>query len=57
MTTEENSTRSVARGHLSQLIDMFGTDGCLRISTTPEPGIAETSTGARNDEPLDDEQS
>ncbi|NEB92285.1 hypothetical protein [Streptomyces bauhiniae] len=31
--TDENPTRSLARAHLSQLIDLFGTDGCLRIST------------------------
>ncbi|MFF0384655.1 hypothetical protein [Streptomyces sp. NPDC004286] len=33
MTTGETPSRSVARAHLSQLIDLFGTDGCLRIST------------------------
>ncbi|MFJ6843564.1 hypothetical protein ACIQRE_12915 [Streptomyces griseoluteus] len=31
--TDETRTRSMARAHLSQLIDMFGTDGCLRTST------------------------
>ncbi|MEW2318337.1 hypothetical protein [Streptomyces bauhiniae] len=34
MTTNEPPRRSAARAHLSQLIDMFGTDGCLRVSTT-----------------------
>lgn len=33
MTGEESSGRSAARAHLSQLIEMFGRDGCLRIST------------------------
>jgi hypothetical protein len=37
VTTEEIPGRSPARTHLSQLIDMFGTDGCLQIRTTPEP--------------------
>ncbi|MYQ48133.1 hypothetical protein GTW40_24325 [Streptomyces sp. SID4985] len=31
----------MARVHLSQLIEMFGTDGCLRIDTTwVEPASA-----------------
>ncbi|MYS13663.1 hypothetical protein [Streptomyces sp. SID4982] len=34
MTDEDMGGRSTARAHLSQLIDMFGSDGCLRISTT-----------------------
>lgn len=39
MTTGEAPGRSAARAHLSQLIELFGTDGCLRISTAPaEPG-------------------
>ncbi|EYT82722.1 hypothetical protein [Streptomyces sp. PsTaAH-124] len=29
--------RSTARAHLSQLIEMFGTDGCLRIHTASAP--------------------
>ncbi|MEV6809707.1 hypothetical protein [Streptomyces sp. NPDC051132] len=33
MTTGEVPGRSAARAHLSQLIELFGTDGCLRIST------------------------
>ncbi|MFF2653685.1 hypothetical protein [Streptomyces sp. NPDC058045] len=49
MTAPENPGRSMARAHLSQLIEMFGTDGCLRISTTPEPGAADDG------EPEDDE--
>ncbi|MGW4301844.1 hypothetical protein ACWEHT_19015 [Streptomyces sp. NPDC004646] len=34
--------RSAARAHLSQLIEMFGHDGCLRINTAPaepEPAV------------------
>ncbi|WP_177153984.1 hypothetical protein [Streptomyces sp. 2131.1] len=37
MSTEESPDRSAARDHLSQLIDMFGTDGCLRVSVNPAP--------------------
>ncbi|MFF8650433.1 hypothetical protein ACF06D_19665 [Streptomyces griseoluteus] len=33
MSISESPRRSAARAHLSQLIDMFGTDGCLRTST------------------------
>ncbi|MFJ2418333.1 hypothetical protein [Streptomyces brevispora] len=40
MTTGETLGRSTARAHLSQLIDMFGMDGCLQVSTTPEPATA-----------------
>ncbi|MGW8065370.1 hypothetical protein ACVV2G_24655 [Streptomyces ziwulingensis] len=39
MTTGEAPGRSAGRAHLSQLIELFGTDGCLRISTAlAEPG-------------------
>ncbi|WP_163010621.1 hypothetical protein [Streptomyces dangxiongensis] len=52
MTTGETPGRSAARAHLSQLIELFGTDGCLRITTAPaEPGLA-----AVGGEPEDDEQ-
>ncbi|MEU5793848.1 hypothetical protein ABZ800_10005 [Streptomyces sp. NPDC047813] len=40
MSDDETSGRSLARAHLSQLIELFGTDGCLRISTgssAPDP--------------------
>ncbi|WP_168712434.1 hypothetical protein [Streptomyces sp. A1277] len=37
MTTGESSARSLARAHLSQLIDMFGTGGCLRVTVIREP--------------------
>lgn len=40
MTNEEIPGRSAARAHLSQLIDMFGVDGCLQISTPPAPATA-----------------
>ncbi|MFD7881611.1 hypothetical protein ACWEVM_15010 [Streptomyces bauhiniae] len=52
MTTGETPGRSAARAHLSQLIELFGTDGCLRIRTAPvEPGPP-----AVDGEPEDDEQ-
>ncbi|MFE0350237.1 hypothetical protein [Streptomyces griseoluteus] len=47
--TDETPTRSMARAHLSQLIDLFGTDGCLRISTASDVDLD-------CDEPGDDEQ-
>ncbi|MET9143233.1 hypothetical protein [Streptomyces sp. NPDC004042] len=37
MTVEETPGRSLARAHLSQLIELFGSDGCLRISPASEP--------------------
>lgn len=37
MTTGGSPVRSHARAHLSQLIDMFGTDGCLRVTVIREP--------------------
>ncbi|MFI9645454.1 hypothetical protein ACIHAA_04050 [Streptomyces sp. NPDC052040] len=36
MTTGDSPTRSIARAQLSQLIEMFGVDGCLRIGTLHE---------------------
>lgn len=38
MTIGEFPGRSVARAHLSELVEMFGTDGCLRVSTASAPG-------------------
>ncbi|MYQ99884.1 hypothetical protein [Streptomyces sp. SID6139] len=52
MTTGEAPGRSAARAHLSQLIELFGTDGCLRISTAP----AEPSPPVIGGEPEDDGQ-
>ncbi|MER8031276.1 hypothetical protein ABTZ78_20205 [Streptomyces bauhiniae] len=43
MTDEDMRGRSAARAHLSQLIDMFGADGCLRISTSSAPDPSNTS--------------
>ncbi|HEY9327747.1 MAG TPA: hypothetical protein VIS09_05860 [Streptomyces sp.] len=40
MSTGEIPGRSAARAHLSQLIDMFGVDGCLQISTLSDPATA-----------------
>lgn len=48
MTTGETPGRSTARAHLSQLVDMFGTHGLLRISTSPEPDTADGG-GAEDD--------
>ncbi|AJE87220.1 hypothetical protein SLNWT_6844 [Streptomyces albus] len=51
MTTGEPSDRSTARAHLSQLIELFGTDGCLRISTAPaEPGPPNVGGESEDDE-------
>ncbi len=51
-------SRSLARAHLSQLIAMFGTDGCLRINTTHAPIPVSLAPAAvpDSDEPEDDEQ-
>ncbi|WP_030809619.1 hypothetical protein [Streptomyces sp. NRRL F-2799] len=58
MTIGEIPGRSAARAHLSQLIDMFGTDGCLRISTAParDLGGSASDIALDNDEPGSDEQ-
>ncbi|WP_086694373.1 hypothetical protein [Streptomyces recifensis] len=58
MSISESPRRSAARAHLSQLIDMFGTDGCLRISTH---SVYDTSSlapdiASKSDEPGNDEQ-
>ncbi|MEV7504626.1 MULTISPECIES: hypothetical protein [Streptomyces] len=51
MSDDEPSGRSLARAHLSQLIELFGTDGCLRISTDPsEPDPAAVAGEPERDE-------
>ncbi|MFG2680521.1 hypothetical protein [Streptomyces sp. NPDC048392] len=51
MTTGEAPGRSAARTHLSQLIELFGTDGSLRISTAPaEPWPPAVGREAEDDE-------
>ncbi|WP_172624591.1 hypothetical protein [Streptomyces griseofuscus] len=52
MTTGETPGRSAARAHPSQLIELFGTDGCLRTSTAP----AEPAPVAVGGEPEGDER-
>ncbi len=56
--TDGTPTRSMARAHLSQLVHLFGTDGCLRISTASAHVVGgSTSDGVLDcDEPGDDEQ-
>ncbi|MFK4108296.1 hypothetical protein [Streptomyces sp. NPDC002176] len=58
MTTDETPGRSLARAHLSQLMDMFGTDGCLRIRTAPahDTGASASDMAPEGDEPGHDEQ-
>nr|WP_187279208.1 hypothetical protein [Streptomyces lavendulae] len=53
MTAGETPGRSAARARRSQLIELSGSDGCLRISTTP----AEPGPPAVGGESEDDEQS
>ncbi|MEV6121615.1 hypothetical protein AB0M23_13975 [Streptomyces sp. NPDC052077] len=51
MTMGEAPGRSTARAHLSQLIELFGMDGCLRINTAPaEPGPPAVGGEAEDDE-------
>ncbi|MFJ3659320.1 hypothetical protein ACIPPM_02495 [Streptomyces sp. NPDC090119] len=59
MTIGETPGRSAARAHLSQLIDLFGTDGCLRISTASahDRGGSASDRALEGDEPGCDEQS
>ncbi|MEV8451352.1 hypothetical protein AB0467_01805 [Streptomyces sp. NPDC052095] len=45
MTTAESLGRSAARAHLSQLIELFGTDGCLRVVTASASASASGATG------------
>ncbi|MEU1364928.1 hypothetical protein ABZ454_02165 [Streptomyces sp. NPDC005803] len=40
MSAAEAPGGSAARAHLSQLVEMFGADGCLRIRTDPDPDAA-----------------
>ncbi|WP_329016819.1 hypothetical protein [Streptomyces sp. NBC_01601] len=56
--TEETPTRSMARAHLSQLIDLFGTDGRLRISTASAHvvGGSASDVDLDCDEPGNEEQ-
>ncbi|MEU9921487.1 hypothetical protein AB0H51_09330 [Streptomyces griseoluteus] len=58
MTIGETPRRSVARSHLSQLIDLFGTDGCLRISTAPgqDSGGSVSNIAVDTEEPGNNEQ-
>ncbi|MGW4490698.1 hypothetical protein [Streptomyces sp. NPDC004376] len=48
--SDETPGRSTARAHLSQLIEMFGHDGCLRINTAPTEPEPAASTEDANDE-------
>ncbi|MEU4148867.1 hypothetical protein [Streptomyces sp. NPDC026659] len=52
MSDEVAPGRSAARAHLSQLIELFGTDGCLRISTA----LVESDPPPFGGEPEDDDQ-
>ncbi|MFD8914091.1 hypothetical protein [Streptomyces sp. NPDC059575] len=45
MSDEAPPGRSMARAHLSQLIEMFGTDGCLRIDNTWAESDSATADG------------
>lgn len=58
MTTNEPPRRSAARAHLTQLIDMFGTDGCLRVSTSSadDTGDWASDDGPDRDEPDHEEK-
>ncbi|MFD4786937.1 hypothetical protein ACFWN1_07660 [Streptomyces sp. NPDC058459] len=56
--TDETPARSMARAHLSQLIDMFGMDGCLRVSTDSASDTGDSTPGRASggDEPQGDDQ-
>ncbi|MEW2314073.1 hypothetical protein [Streptomyces bauhiniae] len=55
--TDETPARSMARAHLSQLMDMFGTDGCLRISTSTASDTGNsTSDGAPGEDDPDNDE-
>ncbi|MYZ10679.1 hypothetical protein GT028_25430 [Streptomyces sp. SID2999] len=57
MTTNEPPRRSAARAHLSQLIDMLDTDGCLRVSTSSaDTGNMASDDGPDGDEPDHEEK-
>lgn len=45
----ETPVRSIARAHLSQLIEMFGADGCLRVATSSETDPDDSSPVATPD--------
>ncbi|WP_328901239.1 hypothetical protein OHR86_16070 [Streptomyces sp. NBC_00441] len=49
MTTDKSLGRSAARAHLSQLIDMFGVDGCLKVNVVPEPAPEAASEAAEEE--------
>lgn len=49
MRGSEEVGRSAARAHLSQLIDMFGVDGCLRIGVVRDAGQEDSGWGAERD--------
>ncbi len=59
MTTEEMPGRSMARAHLSQLIELFGTNGWLQVRTTHDPATAGEASDAApgGGEPEDGERS
>ncbi|MEU4153983.1 hypothetical protein [Streptomyces sp. NPDC026659] len=56
MSGDETPSRSLARAHLSQLIELFGADGGLRISTAPTEPDTEPGPAAVAGELEDDEQ-
>ncbi|MFJ7630289.1 hypothetical protein ACIQZN_27760 [Streptomyces sp. NPDC097595] len=49
MSTDESLGSSAARAHLSQLIDMFGVDGCLRVNVVSEPAPEAASEAAEEE--------
>ncbi|WP_158786369.1 MULTISPECIES: hypothetical protein [unclassified Streptomyces] len=57
MTVGKTPGRSLARAHLSRLIELFGTDGWLRVNTAPEPDPAGWAPALDSDggEPEEDE--
>ncbi|WP_299531141.1 hypothetical protein [uncultured Streptomyces sp.] len=55
MTTGETPGRSMARAHLSQLIELFGADGRLVVDTAHEPDRTGAAPGG-DDEPQDGER-
>ncbi|MFI5756421.1 hypothetical protein [Streptomyces sp. NPDC051569] len=46
--------RSTARAHLSQLIELFGTDGRLVINTSPDPSSGSPQDSAPDSEDAED---
>ncbi|MFJ6012389.1 hypothetical protein [Streptomyces sp. NPDC092952] len=49
MTAGEPPGRSAARAHLSQLIGMFGSDGCLRVDTASASGATGRAPASASD--------